>query len=95
MTLTPPEVKEMVPPIGLARKMIRLIPKMGMLIACGIGHNFDTDLPPYSCLHKENQAHTNSIMKVSLLKPVLTALTMQNPTWNSTNHMLFDCSCCS
>ncbi len=29
MNLTPTEVKEMVPPIGLAKKIIRLIPKVG------------------------------------------------------------------
>ena len=30
MALTDSEIKEMVPPIGLAKKIIKLIPKVGM-----------------------------------------------------------------
>ena len=36
VNLTPPEVKEMVPPIGLAKKIIRLIPKVGGWVVVGL-----------------------------------------------------------
>ena len=41
VNLTPPEVKEMVPPIGLAKKIIRLIPKVGGWVGgCRINCHF-------------------------------------------------------
>jgi len=36
VNITPPEVKEMVSPIGLAKKIIRLIPKVGGWVVLGL-----------------------------------------------------------